>query len=183
MKHAFQAALTALLVISSVSSAFATTARKMSNRDLAEQSEVILIGRAVDARSAWEGRTLVTVVTVTVSERLKGDAGGTISVALPGGIDANRRIPVGMTYAGAPTIKPGEDVFLFLARDESISSVYVVMGFSQGKFSIVQEPNGRSVVTRDLTQIQLQGGTGVVRGAVSYIALVDFRDEILTYLK
>jgi hypothetical protein len=164
-------------------SAFATTARRLSNRDLAEQSEVILIGRAVDSHSAWEGRTLVTLVTVTVSEKLKGNPDNTITVALPGGIDANRRVPVGMTFAGAPTMKPGEDVFLFLTHEEDIASGYIVLGFSQGKFSIVQDPSGRAVVSRDLTQILLDGGTGIVKGAVTYTALADFRAEIIEYLK
>jgi hypothetical protein len=33
---------------------------------------------------------------VAVSEALKGDAGGRLTVALPGGVDASRRIPVAM---------------------------------------------------------------------------------------
>ena len=183
MRYALRAAAASLMVASVATSAFATTARKLSNRDLAEQSEIILIGKAVDSRSAWEGRTLVTLITVTVTEKLKGDPSDTITVALPGGIDANRHVPIAMTFAGAPSMKPGEDVFLFLTRDEDISSGYVVLGFSQGKFSIVREPSGRAVVSRDLTQILLEGGTGVVPGAVTHTALADFRAEILEYLK
>jgi hypothetical protein len=41
-------------------------------------------------------------VTVAVSEALKGDAGGRLTVALPGGIDASRRIPVAMIWQSAP---------------------------------------------------------------------------------
>jgi hypothetical protein len=161
----------------------ATTARRMSNRDLAVEAELIVIGRAGEARPAWEGRTLVTLVSVTVTDTLKGTAGESITVALPGGVDLSRRIPVGMTYAGAPSLKPGEDVFLFLGRDDAVAGGYVVLGFSQGKFSIVREPNGRAVVSRDLTQILLQGGDGIVPGAISYTSLAAFRDEIAGYLR
>jgi hypothetical protein len=171
----------ALLVFSA--SVWATTARRMSNRDLAVEADVIVIGKAGESRPAWQGRTLVTLVTVTIADALKGSPGETLTVALPGGVDLNRRIPVGMTFAGAPTLKPGEDVFLFLTRDEAVAGGYVVLGFSQGKFSIVREPSGRMVVSRDLTQILLQGGTGVVPGAVSYTSFAEFRDEIVGYLQ
>jgi hypothetical protein len=164
--------------------ASATTARRMSNQNLADEAELIVIGRAGEGTVAWEGRTLVTLVPVTITETLKGTTTTqTITVALPGGVDLNRAVPVGMTYAGAPTMKDGEDVFLFLSRDDAVPSGYVVLGFSQGKFSIVREPGGRAVVSRDLTQILLQGGAGVVRGAVSHTSLAEFRDEIIGYLK
>jgi hypothetical protein len=171
------------LVAAAVVELHATTARRMSNRELAETAQIIVIGQASDSRPAWEGRTLVTLVTVKVTELIKGDPGASVTVALPGGIDANRKAPIAMTFAGAPTIKPGEEVFLFLGRDDDVSSGYVVLGFSQGKFSVAQEPNGAKVVSRDLTQIMLQGGTGTVPGAISYTALADFRNEIIGYVK
>jgi hypothetical protein len=182
MKKFCGAMIAAALVVGAWD-AWATTARRLSNRELAENAEVIVVGRAGESRPSWEGRTLVTLVTVTVTETLKGTAAGTITIALPGGVDMTRRIPIGMTFAGAPTLKPGEDVFLFLGHDDAVADAYVVMGFSQGKFSIVREPNGRQVVSRDLTQILLQGGTGVVPGAISYTSLAEFRDEITAYLR
>lgn len=183
MKRVTAGIITATLVAAGAVDLHATTARKMSNRDLAEQAQIIVIGQAAGIRPAWEGRTLVTLATVNVTERIKGDPGDTVTVALPGGIDANRKVPLAMTFAGAPTIAPGEEVFLFLGRDENISSGYVVLGFAQGKFSVVQEPGGRRVVSRDLTQIMLQGGTGTVRGAISYTSLADFRSEIIGYVQ
>ncbi|MGH9332039.1 MAG: hypothetical protein ACRD09_16480 [Vicinamibacterales bacterium] len=161
----------------------ATTARRLSNADLAETADIIVIGRCTDVRAVWENpRTLVTVGTVAVTERLKGDAGDTIPVALPGGIDTNRRIPIGVTYAGAPQMRDGEDVFLFLSRDEAIASGFTVIGFSQGKFSIVADGKGGKAVSRDLTQITLVGPAGTSRGAAAFIALADFKGEILRYL-
>src|ERR1051325_7375943 len=94
----------------------AGTATGLSDRDLALQSELIVTGRCVDTRTAWieNGRVLVTLATISVDEVIKGNNTPTVTVVLPGGADANRRIPVAMTYAGAPTIAPQEAVFLFL---------------------------------------------------------------------
>jgi hypothetical protein len=162
----------------------ATTARRLSNEEMADTADVIVIGRVTDVRAVWETpRILVTVATVAVSERLKGEVGDTIAVAVPGGIDANRKFPIAMTYAGAPRMREGEDVFLFLSRDPEITNGLSVMGFSQGKFSIVDDGKGGKAVSRDLTQVTLVGGTGAVRGAVSLVGLNDFKQEILEYLR
>jgi hypothetical protein len=162
----------------------ATTARQLSNRELADTADIIVIGRCTDVRPVWENsRTLVTVATVTVTERLKGESADSISVALPGGIDANRRVPIAMTFAGAPQMRDGEDVFLFLSRREGVATGHVVLGFSQGKFSIVDDGKGGRAVSRDLTQVRLVGGAGAVRGTVSLTSLSEFKQEILEYLR
>jgi hypothetical protein len=173
-----------LLLTAATADLAATTARKLSNQELANTADIIVIGRCTDVRPVWENpRTLVTVATVTVTERLKGETTDTISVALPGGIDANRRIPVSVTFAGAPQIRSGEDVFLFLTRNADVGSGHVVLGFSQGKFSIVDDGKGGKAVSRDLTQVTLVGGAGAVRGAVSLTSLAEFKQEILDYLR
>ena len=107
MRRFIQSSVSLLVVLGLTADLAATTARRLSNRDLAEQAEAIAIGTVAEVRSAREGRMLLTVATVTVRETLKGTISGTVAVALPGGIDANRRFPVAMTYAGAPTMKPG----------------------------------------------------------------------------
>jgi hypothetical protein len=155
---------------------------ELNNQALATTADVIAIGRALDSRSVWEGRVLVTQVTVRVEETLKGGADETVVVTLPGGIDANRRIPVSMTYAGAPTMHAGERVFLFLARDDENPDRLTVIGFSQGKFSVNTEPGGEEIVERDLSQVRLAGGAGVVRGSRNRVPLNDFKRVISGYL-
>jgi hypothetical protein len=172
-----------LVTLAAVTDLSATTARRLSNQQLAQDADVIAIGRCVETHSAWEGRILVTLANITVAETLKGVPESTLTVALPGGIDANRRFPIAMTYAGAPTMRPGEDVFLFLARDEVIASGLVVLGFAQGKFSIGRDTAGNSIVSRDLTALSLQSGTGVVSGTQSLTSLAEFRQEVIGYLK
>lgn len=176
------AALVAAL-LASASNASATSARRLSNQDMAQEAEVIAIGTAIDVQTLWEGRTLVTVITLKVNDTLKGAPGATLSIALPGGIDANRQFPIAMTYAGAPQIGVGEEVFVFLGRDDEVQNGLIVLGFSQGKFSIVSDTKGRKVVERDLTAILLDSGAGIVPGSRSLTSLEEFRAEIAGYVQ
>ena len=152
---------------------------RLTNAQLTASSDLILIGRAVSSQSRWNDRTLVTVVSVQVEESLKGDAAGHIDVILPGGTDSTRRVKVGMTYPGAPTLRDDEQVFLFLTRSDEVDG-FVVSGFAQGKFSIVTDAAGVRRVSRDLRGSTLVEGTGVSRGTVTLEPLATFRQEILT---
>jgi len=155
----------------------------LSVADMVNQSDVIAIGSCVDTKSVWVDRSLVTLATISVSENLKGADASTITVALPGGVDANRKIPVAMTYPGAPQIQPGESVFLFLTSESEVPGSYTVAGFSQGKFSIVTDENGQQLVSRDLTKTSLQGNNGVRRGQTNLLPLATFKDQVKGYLK
>jgi hypothetical protein len=183
MTRTIRWALSALILAVTVASLEATTARALSEQELATGAEIIAIGRCTSLRSTWEGRTLVTVATVAVDEVLKGTPGATVSVALPGGIDAARRFPVSVVWPGAPTMSVGEEVLLFLVTDDGVSSGPVVSGFSQGKFSIGHDASGRKHVSRDLTAITLQSGSGATRGTRWQKPLDVFKAEILDYLK
>lgn len=162
----------------------AGTAADLSVRDLALQSELIVTGQCLDTSSAWieDGRVLVTLATISVDEVIKGDNASTITVVLPGGADANRRIPVAMTYAGAPTIAPQEDVFLFLNAEEAVASGYSVMGFSQGKFSIVEDEDGQKHVSQDAAKVRVDRGTGVTRGNRKMTPLSEFKQKVRGFL-
>jgi len=160
-----------------------TLAVALSLEDMANQSDVIAIGSCVDTRSVWIDRSLVTLATVSVSETLKGTESTTLTVVLPGGADANRKIPVAMSYPGAPRLTPGEDVFLFLNAETDSGLGYVVAGFAQGKFSIVKDEDGEPMVSRDLTKMSLKGNNGVRRGAANATPLSSFKAQVKGYLK
>jgi hypothetical protein len=153
---------------------------KLSNQELTTQSSVIVIGRAAGSRSRWVRGMLMTAVQVEVSETLKGAGAGVVEVLLPGGIDLTRRVPVGMTFPGAPSIQPNEEVLLFLASNAALGG-YIVTGFAQGKFAIITQ-QGRQMVSRDLRTSQLAVGTGLSRGSGTLTPLADFRQEIATYI-
>jgi hypothetical protein len=125
---------------------------------------------------------LVTLATVAVDEVIKGSQTSTVTVVLPGGVDTNRRIPVSMTYAGAPTIAPQEEVFLFLASEEGAADRYSVMGFAEGKFSVIEDEAGQKLVSRDLTKVRGQMGPGAVRGNRQFVTLSEFKAKVRGYL-
>ena len=159
-----------------------TLALALSLEELVSQSDVIAIGNCLETRSVWIDRSLVTLATVAVSESLKGAPGETLTLVLPGGVDANRRIPIAMTYPGAPSVTPGENVFLFLTSDTEVGG-YNVAGFAQGKFSIVDDEDGEPMVSRDLTKMSLQGGNGVRRGGSNLTPLKSLKEQVRGYLK
>ncbi|HXQ74628.1 MAG TPA: hypothetical protein VN844_29250 [Pyrinomonadaceae bacterium] len=159
-----------------------TLAVALSLEDMVNQSDVIAIGNVVETRSTWVDRNLVTLATVSVGESLKGTPGETVTVVLPGGVDTNRKIPVAMTYPGAPRLTPGENVFLFLTSDSEVGG-YNVAGFAQGKFSIVNDEDGQPMVSRDLRQVSLQGNNGVRRGQSNMTPLNIMKDQVKGYLK
>ena len=159
-----------------------TLAVALSVGDMVSQADVIAIGRALETRSMWVDRSLVTLVTVAVSESLKGAPGETLTVVVPGGIDANRKIPISMTYPGAPRLTPGEDVFLFLNADSEVGGGYNVTGYSQGKFSIVEGDDGEPMVGRDLTKVSLKDNNGVRRGQANLTPLASLKAQVKGHL-
>ena len=160
-----------------------TLALALSLEDMVNQSDVIAIGNCVETRSVWVDRALVTLATVTVSESLKGNASSTITVELPGGIDANRAVPIAMTYPGAPNLTPGENAFLFLTATGEVAGSYNVAGFSQGKFSIVTDEDGEQMVSRNLTKTALKSNNGVRSGGSDLMPLANLKERVNGYLK
>ena len=159
-----------------------TLALALSIGDMTDQADVIAIGNCVETRSMWVDRSLVTLVTVAVSESLKGLPGDTLTVVVPGGVDVNRKIPVAMTYPGAPRLTPGENVFLFLNADSEVGVGYAVTGFSQGKFSIVEGEDGQPAVARDLTKVSLKDDNGVRRGTAALTPLATLKAQVKVHL-
>ena len=159
-----------------------TLAAALSIGDMTSQADVIAIGNVGESRSMWVDRSLVTLVTVTVSESLKGSPDETLTVVVPGGVDANRKIPVAMTYPGAPRLSPGENVFLFLNADSEVGGGYAVTGFSQGKFSIVEGDDGEPMVSRDLTKVSLKDNNGIRRGTANLTPLANLKAQVKGHL-
>ncbi|MGH8495764.1 MAG: hypothetical protein ACREVN_06485 [Gammaproteobacteria bacterium] len=125
----------------------ATTLVKMSTEQLAAQATDIVIGTCTSVRSIWVDRSLVTLATIDVSESLKGDVRTELTLVLPGGVDASRPVPIAVTYPDAPVVMPRDDVVLFLERDAPVQNGYQIVGFSQGKYSVVRDAFGRTLAS------------------------------------
>jgi hypothetical protein len=153
-------------------------------KEMTLQSDLIVSGICLNTESQWieGGRILVTMATIAVGEVVKGEPVETVTVMLPGGSDANRRFPVAMTYPGAPKIVPQEEVFLFLEEAELVADSYMITGFAQGKFSLINDQAGNKLVSRDNVRGEVQHGPGLVRGNRQFVPASVFKNQIRGYL-
>ena len=153
----------------------ATTARLLSRPDMVKESDLIVMGRVVESRSVWVDRDLVTLATIEVIETLKGARMSRVTVTLPGGVDSNRKFPVAVTWPSAPRLEVREEAVVFLEGDDG---GYSVAGFSQGKFSVSTDSDGRKSVSRDLRQLTLRGDSGDAAGSESTEGLASFLADV-----
>src|SRR3954451_6452973 len=91
------------------------TLERLSLDDMIAKSTLIVRGTVAGASATASGPVIYTHYTVEVSERLKGRAGKTVDIAVPGGTANGLR----QTFAGAPTLTRGDDFvfFLYTGRD------------------------------------------------------------------
>jgi hypothetical protein len=158
---------------------WATTAVERTEGEMIDEAAIIVTGRCTHVESRWLDRDLVTVATVEVTEALKGAPPTTINVVLPGGIDANRPIPIAMTYPAAPEIYTQEDVLLFLTEEDRVADGYSIVGFSQGKFTLVEDAKGKKVGTQDLSRLNLVNRSGrTATGGGKTVSIEALRQKI-----
>jgi hypothetical protein len=109
--------------------------------EIARAASAIVRGTVVDVRCDWadDRRRVETIVTLRVSESLKGDMRGLVSVKVPGGVLGRYR----SITIGAPSFRPGEEVVLFLGA--APPALPYVIGLGQGVFRV--ERDGRTGAT------------------------------------
>jgi hypothetical protein len=172
MRILFAASLVFLMLVPLAPDLGATAIKPLTIHDLTEKAQLIMVGQAIDTKSVWVDRRLVTLATISVGEVLKGDRHATVTVVLPGGVDANRKFPLAMIVPGAPQIHAQEEVFLFLRRANQHptgdTERYTIVGFSQGKLSIVTDANGSKLLARQ----------PVSAGSAGLVSLAQFKQEI-----
>lgn len=123
---------------------------------LVKMSEKVVIGKVVsrESRRASSEQMLYTYLDIRVSDTLKGTHTDTVRLIVPGGIDERIRTVVW----GSANFKLDEEVVLFLKQNVKEASLAEIVGFSQGKFSIVkdQETGEKMVVndTRDMNVVK-----------------------------
>ncbi len=147
---------------------------KQSDERLAKRAPLVVLGNATEAHSEWIDRRLVTLVKVQVSEILKGQQEGDVTVIVPGGIDTSRPMPIAQTVDGAPEFKIGERVLLFLKPVPEMPGRFLLVGSSQGKLTIKKGPAGL-LAHRNLSGVQLYDGKGIQPGVSQTIPLRELR--------
>lgn len=127
-------------------------------------SGVIVHGRVVRVESHLAGpqRAIESVVTVSVIQSFKGDAGATVSFRTPNGqVGRYRRVLV-----GAPEFTAGDEVIVFLqGRPPALPSVF---GLNQGLYRVTRDAAARAMVMPP----RMAGSDGrIVRGDPARVAL------------
>lgn len=121
--------LTTLLV--RVPAARASVASLETVEGLAARCDAVVRGRieTCEARLSGDGRRIYTHVTVRRSEVWRGSAPSRLAVRIPGGTIGD----LAQHVHGAPALRPGEEVVLFLRR---VGPAFSIAALSQGKFAI-----------------------------------------------
>ena len=133
----------------------ATTLVPADFAQMARESELIVRGTVVNVQGQMTGprRSIESVITVFVTDTLKGTSGTSTVFRVPGGrVGAYRRVMV-----GAPVFAAGDDVIVFLkGRAPAIAMPY---GLSQGVYRVARQGGGAMV-----TPAVVAGSGRVVRG-------------------
>jgi hypothetical protein len=131
------------------SAASATVFQPVSDRQLVDRSDAVVIATVHDAASRV--RTdgyVVTDYRFDVEQTLKGAAAGTITVSEIGGVSGSR-----FTFiSDSASYTPGERVLVFLKKRGD--GTYFTTSMAMGKFSFTRTAHGESVVTRDVSELR-----------------------------
>lgn len=149
------AGLVVLAALLSPAAAHAMVSLPADFTEVVTGSALIVHGRVTGVRAqATEGRrSIETIVTLSVTEPLKGRPGATVVFRLPGGqLGRYRRVVV-----GAPQLAQGDEVVVFL--NGRLPALPVPFGLGQGVYRVVTAVDGRAVVTTPV----VQAGAGVER--------------------
>lgn len=142
---------TFLLILLLAASANAATFGRVTDRDLLDRADVVVVATVVasEARETAD-RDVVTDSRLQVEEVLKGSVGDkTITISQLGGF-ANGH---GIVVPGSAIYAPGERVLAFLRQESDGSYSTAFMGL--GRFRFAKQKNGREVLVRDADGIQV----------------------------
>jgi hypothetical protein len=138
------ALLTLAAVLAATASARAIVYVAADFQTLVGEARAIVIGRVVALQPQWtDGRRgIETLMSLEVEQSLKGDAGSSVVVRVPGGQIG----PYLSMMPGAPQFSEGDEVVLFLAG--APPALPHILALGQGVFRIVSDPvtGARTVV-------------------------------------
>jgi len=134
-------ALAALALLASIPSgnASATTIRRATLRQMVDASDTIVEGRVQGVRSFWQGRQILTEVTLAVSQSLKGGGAGSLAFLQIGG-RVESPVPIEMTVPGAPLHRIGDRGFYFL--EPGSPGRKMIVGLSRGRMLVLHDRAG-----------------------------------------
>jgi hypothetical protein len=138
----------------------------MTFEQLVDEAAAVVYARVADVRGQWtaDRQGIDSVIELQPLQYIKGDFGQRVLIRLPGG-EAGGRLHV---IPGAPVLRPGELVVLFLkARGPAMLTT---LGLGQGVFRV--QPDARTGTLLVAPPILKDSATGrIIRGAAERRAL------------
>lgn len=180
---------TAILTLLLGSTALATSVLKMSLRDLAKNSDTIVLARVEDESARYDAnKEIYTYITLRVLDPVKGmkaehgknaKTEELITIRQIGGVVDN----IASIVPGMPKFTKGEEVVVFLSKKDANGYPWV-MGLQQGKYSVVTDEQGMRHVKNELEDLGLLNTDGSMAEAKAAprMPLQAFLDGIRTDL-
>lgn len=144
--------LSILVILANVLSA--ATLQRLSLEEMADKSTAIVRARIGACSPAFQGPTIYTTCQLSVIERWKGTAAGSLAVSIPGGSARGVR----QTFSGAPEVPSGEERILFLWTGRS--GLVQVIGLSQGIMTVEKMSDGTEIAVRAPVRDRMLDGAG-----------------------
>jgi hypothetical protein len=164
-----------LLPFARSTSVEAGTAVRLDIEDLVQRCDLSFEGRVVAKTAMLDARGRVeTEYVVSVARSFVGAPMTRRTFRLPGGTLPDGR---GMLIAGMPSIAEREDVLVFLTRENELGARMPV-GLAQGKLAVAVEKDGRKVLKRDTTALELVPAPGAKPRPVDGGAVLDYAATI-----
>jgi len=137
------AMLTTLLALPSL--AFATSTTELVLSEITQASTNILTGEIIESQAITANKAATeTLVTVRVTDEIKGNTAEMIQIRIPGGSFKRGRFQLGETHAGIPQVFANQKNLYFLTTTDK-DNVYQIADFLQGSVKIESSPEGEMV--------------------------------------
>ena len=158
--------------------------RKMSVKELTEESTAILVGKCTQKVSSWNDNhdKIFTRIMIQAEEYVKGNLGSEAEITIPGG----RVDDILYEVSDMPIFNEGEETVVFVWTHPS--GKHLITGAHQGKLRIVKD--------KKLGKRIMQGGSAQTESVTSLgkrisepaperkkVLLEDFLNEIKSYVK
>ena len=162
----------------------ATTVIPPTFDELVAQAELIFQGSVTNVRSQWVGeggqRHIISDVTFTVEDAVKGAPGQTYTLRMLGGTVDGESAGV----SDAPKFKVGDKDILFV---ENNGKQFVpLVGIMHGRFRVQRDQSGQEVVANNEGE-PIKNAAGAVRNTAaateSNLSAADFKAAIKTKLQ
>jgi hypothetical protein len=157
--------------------------KKMSVKDLTDESTAVLYGKCSKIKSEWNDKKdlIFTYVTIEPEEYLKGNLGSEAVILVPGGRVGDIIYEVSET----PVFYEGEEVAAFIWTNPSGKNL--VTGGYQGKMKIEKDSKtGKKMVvgmSLDDMEEAPEGQGKVSPGQLKKVSLDDFTAKVKGYMK